>query len=580
MAFGRLTRRAALVLVAAAGGGVLAVACGPGGAQTAATSGTGGGPPGTGTAGTLSTATGGGPSGTETAGTPSSSNAAAGATPGAVLATQVAPTDTTPPRSGGTVRTADVGDIPRLDGHQASPLQNSTTWNVYDRLVYFDYDLQLQAALAESWDVDPDFKRIKLNLRKGVQFHNGRDFTSDDVRWNLLRVRDPNLAAIVGSLSYESAWWTDIQTPDKYTVVLQSDASRPGLFDFFHYFNILDQQTMEGPDASTRMNGTGPLMFVEWMPGDHLSFAKNSNYWMTGRPYIDGLYNQVMHDAQAMIVALEAGAVDIAHLPPVADAIRLKSNPNFNVLFFDQGGSWFYIAANSIKAPTDNKVFRQALNYAIDRQRWTDAVLQGVVGAPQDLPYPASSAAFEADKVNRYTFDLDKARSLLASSGLSQPAIDINYATAGYASEYAQLAQIYQADLAQVGVTATIKPADNPTFSAATTNMTYNGVMLSAGAYANVSEPSATFTIGGPTWTEQGNFKDPTWTQLVGQAATEPDATKRKAIYSQLNDIILDQSFVMPISLYPNISIASSKVHALRIDRSNRLTYTEMWLGD
>jgi peptide/nickel transport system substrate-binding protein len=495
------------------------------------------------------------------------------------LTTQVVPTNVAVPQSGGTVRTADVGDIPRLDGHQASPLQNSTTWNVYDRLVYFDFDLQLQAALAESWEVDPDFKRIKLNLRKGVQFHDGRELTSDDVRWNLLRVRDPKLAAIVGSLSYQSAWWTDIQTPDKSTVILQSDAPRPGLFDFFHYFNILDQHTMDGPDANTKMNGTGPLVFVEWMPGDHLDFKKNPNYWMSGRPYVDGLHNQVMRDAQAMIVALEAGAIDIAHLPPVADAIRLKANPNFNVLFFDQGGSWFYVAANSIMPPTDNKLFRQALNYAIDRQRWTDTVLQGIVGTPQDLPYPSSSAAFEPDKATHYTFDLDKARSMLTASGVTQPAIDLTYATAGYASEYAQLAQIYQADLARIGVNATIKPVDNPTFSGFTSKLSYNGVVLSAGAYANVSEPSATFTIGGPTWTQQGNFKDPTWTQLVSDAATQPDIAKRKAIYSQLNDIVLDQSFVMPISLYPNISIASNKVHALRIDRSNRLTYTEMWLG-
>jgi peptide/nickel transport system substrate-binding protein len=190
-----------------------------------------------------------------------------------------------------------------------------------------------------------------------------------------------------------------------------------------------------------------------------------------------------------------------------------------------------------------------------------------------------SSAAYEPDKINTYTFDLDKAKSLLDAAGAGQPTIDLTYATAGYASEYAQLAQIYAADLAQIGVAATIKPVDNPTFGALNSQMNYNGVVLSAGAYANVSEPSATFTNGAPTWTQQGNFKDPTYTQLVNQASKEPDASKRKALYSQLNDIVLDQSFVMPISLYPNISIASSNVHALRIDRSNRLTYTEMWLA-
>jgi peptide/nickel transport system substrate-binding protein len=543
-----LTRRRALALMSTAAGGLLSAACAasPAAQQPVAP-----------------------------APTATSAQSAASTS----VAKPAAPTPVSEPRTGGTVRTGDVGDIPRLDGHQASPLQNSTTWNVYDRLVYFDYELELQAGLAESWEVDSDFKRIKLNLRRGVQFHNGREFTSDDVRWNLLRVRNPAIAAYVGSLSSQSAWWTDIQTPDKHTVILGSELPRPGLFDFFHYLNILDKDLMDGPEANTRMNGTGPMMFVEWMPGDHITFVKNPNYWLSGRPYIDGLHNRVMRDAQAMIVALEGGALDIAHLPPVADAVRLRSDPKYTVLFFDQGGSWFYVAANSTMAPTDNRTFRQALNYAIDRQRWTDTVLHGLVGAPQNLPYPQSSAAFDPVKARMYTYDLDKAKSLVAESGVSQPTIDINYATAGYASEYAQLAQIYQADLARIGVSATIRPSDNPTFSQLNSKVAYNGVILSAGAYANVSEPSATFTIGAPTWTQQGTFKDETWHRLVQQASTEPDANVRKTLYGQLNDILLDQSFVMPISLYPNISIAASNVHALRIDRSNRLTYTEMWLG-
>src|SRR5947209_1035766 len=84
-------------------------------------------------------------------------------------------------------------------------------------LIEYDNKLQPQPMLAESWDVSKDFKQIKLNLRKGVQFHSGRELTSDDVKYNVLRARDPKVGA--GQFNKQSNWFSTIDTPDKYTVV-------------------------------------------------------------------------------------------------------------------------------------------------------------------------------------------------------------------------------------------------------------------------------------------------------------------------------------------------------------------------
>ena len=154
-----------------------------------------------------------------------------------------------------------------------------STWLTFDRLVTYDDKLKPLPMLAESWDVAPDYKQVQLNLRKGVTWHTGREFTSDDVKWNFIRVQDPK--AGYGDFAAQSAWFTTIDTPDKYTVVLKSEQSRPSMFDFFQQFNMGDREVLEGPDAKTKSVGTGPFMFVEWVQGDHITIARTRT---TGTP--------------------------------------------------------------------------------------------------------------------------------------------------------------------------------------------------------------------------------------------------------------------------------------------------------
>ena len=98
-----------------------------------------------------------------------------------------APAATGAPKTGGTLRVAISADPASLDGHLFAAGRFDTTWLIYDRLTEYDLKLKPQPMLAESWDVSSDNKSIKLNLRKGVTYHDGREFTSDDVKYNFLR---------------------------------------------------------------------------------------------------------------------------------------------------------------------------------------------------------------------------------------------------------------------------------------------------------------------------------------------------------------------------------------------------------
>ncbi|MBV8083367.1 MAG: ABC transporter substrate-binding protein, partial [Chloroflexi bacterium] len=333
----------------------------------------------------------------------SSAAAAASANPAASAAASAAANI----KTGGTLKIGQVGDIITTDGFQWSPVQNNTIGQVFDVLTLLDDNLQPVPRLAESWDLSADNKTIKLNLRKGVTYHSGREFTSDDVKYNIMRSKDPNNNYNTQQRT-AAGWWTSVDTPDKYTAVLTSDKPRPGVFDFFMFLRLTDKDTADGGDKS-KVIGTGPLKFQEWSSGDHVSFVKNPNYWQSGKPYLDGMRVQVFKDQASMVAALEAGAIDVADLVPIPDAVRLQNDKNYK--FFDtwQLGQFFYYMVNANVAPTDNKLFRQGIAHAIDRQRFTDTVMKSLSGMPRDLPWADKSPAFEASKNNLYDYDLDKA---------------------------------------------------------------------------------------------------------------------------------------------------------------------------
>ena len=128
-----------------------------------------------------------------------------------------------------------------------------------------------------------------------------------------------------------SAWWTSIEKPDKYTIILTSEKPRPGVFDFLNFLRIQDKDVRDGPDGTTKVGGTGPFKWVEWVPGDHINMVKNKNYWDSGHPYVDEYKIKIFRDQQSMVAALEAGTLDVAALAPIPDAARLKDDPKYQI---------------------------------------------------------------------------------------------------------------------------------------------------------------------------------------------------------------------------------------------------------
>jgi len=479
------------------------------------------------------------------------------------------------PRTGGILRHAIPADITTLEPSSFTPQGMETSWLVFDRLTSYDQNLKPQPMLAENWDVNSDYTQFKLSLRKGIQFHTGRELTSDDVKYTLLRVRDPKVTT--GALAAVSNWFSAIDTPDKYTVTLKADASRPAFFDGLEILNIVDKVTAEGPDGTSKIVGTGPFAFVEWAQGDHFTLTKNTNYWQTGRPYLDGVVTSVRNQS-AMALQLVGGNLDSLRTPAIDDYVKLRADPNYVGLAHPNPGTILEIGMNAKRTPLDDKRVRQAMNYAMNRERFAETAFKGVA-QPLSLPWMPGAPAFDQARSNFFSYDLDKARALLKDAGVTNLEMNAVISTAQPALNLYM--QILQTDLASIGVTVSVKSVEQAVWSDLLVNKKpeHDGFWGGNDSLTNV-HPAGIFTSPGwRTVNNHSNFESDAWNQIVTTVSTETDPTKQKAAFAAMNDFLLDQAFTTAMSTNPITILTSNKVHDIGyLMHLGGISFTDTWL--
>jgi peptide/nickel transport system substrate-binding protein len=477
-------------------------------------------------------------------------------------------------KRGGSLRLGIPTDITGLDGHLIAAPATDTLWTVFDRLTVYNGSLEPQPMLAENWDLSANGTQLKLNLRKGVQFHSGRELTSADVAWNLERVKDPKVGA--GILAGYRRPLGSVETPDPSTVVLKSDKPWPAAFDFFQLFNIIDKDTMEGPNAGRSAGGTGPFMLAEWVQGDHMTFKRNPNYWQSGKPYLDELQVSISSDAQANLLRFEASALDVGDSPPLTDMVRLQKDSNYQVLVSQNPSVFLSFFFNTQQPPFDRKEIRQALGYAIDRKRIVDTVLQGLTKA-EDLPWAANSPAYDSAKNSAYPFDPARTKSLLAAAGVSNLEFEILYSVAR--PEHGMMASILQGDLAQIGVNATLKSAELASYFAQVQAVSYKGMATGSGVSSQLQPQTLLLGVYHSPVVNLSGYKSDTWASLVDGVSSEVDPARRTSLYAQINDFLLDEAWNLPVTHSPNRVVTRQNVRGLSFELHEALKFTEVSLA-
>ena len=347
---------------------------------------------------------------------------------------------------------------------------------IYNRLVEFDIgNTNIVPGLASSWDVAADGLSYTFHLRKGVKFHSSarfkpsRDFTADDVLFTYQRMADTKhpFHQITPGTTY--AYFEDmgmnkivdkLEKIDDHTVrfkLLHPEAAF--LADLAMDFNSVlsaeyaDKMKAAGtPEVIDREPiGTGPFQFVSYQKDAVIRYKAFDSHW-DGRPKIDNLIYAITPDASVRFAKLKAGECQVMAYPKPADIALIKADPALKLLS-KEGLNVGYIAFNVEKKPFDNKLVRQALSLAVDKQTILKTVFQGA-GQPAKNLIPPMLWSYN-DKIKDYPYDPAKAKEMLTKAGYPNGAeIDLWYlpVTRPYNPDGKRMAELIQSDWAKIGV--------------------------------------------------------------------------------------------------------------------------------
>ncbi len=297
---------------------------------------------------------------------------------------------------------------------------------IYDGLIrYKPGTVEVEPGLAQSWDVASDGLSYTFHLRKGVKFHDGTPFNAAALIATLdrqLNKNDPNYIANSGPVqnladfTYGSV--ASYRALDDSTVELKmKEPSAAMLASLAMVWNGVVSPTAAaklGKEFRNHPVGSGPFIFREWRQRDQVVLDANPDYWK-GKPKVDHLVFKEYPDAQAALLALKRGEVQIMGDVATPVIASIRADPNL-VLLTQPGLAVNGMAMSNDVAPYTDKRVRQALNYAVDKEA-IDKALYGGLAKPMVSPLPEAQWGFD-NTMTGYPYDPAKAKQLLAEAGV------------------------------------------------------------------------------------------------------------------------------------------------------------------
>ncbi len=451
--------------------------------------------------------------------------------------------------------------------------------NVYDGLLTYDKALNPQPGLAERWEVSRDGLSITFHLRRNVRWHDGAEFTSADVKFNVLEVWKKVHSR--GRITFAPV--EDVLTPDKYTAVLK--LKHPSLV-IFSALNTVESQLLprhlyEGTDIyknphNLKPVGTGPFRFKDWKKGQYIELERNPDYWDAGKPYVDRLIFRIIPDAASRAAALETG--DVAYAPfdavPQADVDRLRRNPNLAVTTsgYDWQSQYVFLEFNLRNPILKDVRVRQAIAHAIDKKALIDTVWHGL-GKPATGPIPSTLKTFYNPGVPQYSLDPARAEKLLDDAGYPRKSDGVRFTIQQDYQPFHETfkfnAEFIRQNLKAVGIDVKVRNQDLAGF----VKRVYSDYDfdINTGQWSPYLDPqigvirhywSKSIAPGVP-WTNASGYSNPELDKIIDTVQIEANRQRRVELFNDFQRIVQTDLPVLPLFEIHHFTVHSSKLHGL-----------------
>ncbi|PWQ99717.1 ABC transporter substrate-binding protein [Leucothrix arctica] len=441
----------------------------------------------------------------------------------------------------------------------------------FDPLVRWNRDLSFDGRLAEKWERIDD-KTVRFNLRKGVKFHSGNDFTAKDVVFTFKRLKDsPDFKAIFSS-------FTEAKMVDDYTIDLITDKPFPLVLHSATYIFPMDSKfytgkTEDGKDkaglakhgdsfASRNLSGTGPFTVTSREQGVKVEFARNKMYWDTeSKGNVDNIILTPIKEAPTRVAALLAGDVDfIAPVPPT-DHKRVDASDKVDLI--TMGGTriiMLQLNQDRVKAFKDKRV-RQAIAYAVNQDGIAQKIMKGFA-TPASQFSPKGYLGHNESLPLR--FDVAKAKALMKEAGYEDGFTITMMAPNNRYVNDAKIAQAATSMLSKIGIKVDLKTMPKAQYWPKFDERAADIMMI--GWHADTEDSNNFFEFlsacvdkeKGLGQYNTGNYCNPEADKLMQAANVETDVAKRTVMMQTIEKMLYDDAAFVPLH-WQNLAWAASK---------------------
>jgi len=432
----------------------------------------------------------------------------------------------------------------------------------FDALVLQDENLKTKPGLALSWKTVDD-TTWEFKLRPNVKFHDGSDFTAEDVVFTYERI--PKVPNSPGPYTIYTRAMKSFEIVDPLTLRIHTNGPAPLLPLDVAALPILSKKAMQGPapegktsaelNAGNGLVGTGPFKFVEWQRGSRIVGERNDHYW-GGKPAWSKVILRPLSNNTARVAALLSGDVDLIEDPPTTDLAKLKNDPKIHLdravsnrviyIHLDQHGEPSVgIPDTNGKNPLLDKRVREALSIAIDRKGIDDKIMEGVaVPAGDLLPYPMGGTRKDTP-VDPY--DQAKAKKLLAEAGYPNGFhITLGAPNGRYINDL-KIAQAVASMWSRIGVKTEVDANAPPVFFKNRDSFKYSAYLAGWGASTGELSNALKALLATPDrpkgmgTTNSGRYSNKAMDAKLVEALATNDTDKREALLAEASKIAIQQ---------------------------------------